>query len=254
MLKGLYLSAAAALNHSERYDVVANNLANVETPGFKPQRPQFSEVFFRTQASEGPAGYIAGAAGSAFLGAPSVFQPGPIEHTERGYDLAITGEGLFAVERAGKILFTRAGNFRLGADGYVTTADGKGRLLLENGIPILVGNAEFEVDAGGLVTLALANGQRQQMGSLWVLKPRGDDYDLFERFGDGLFAAPMSKMDRVRDIRVEQGALEKSASSAVNEMVNLINAMRAYEASLQFVRVMDTALGQAVELARPLNA
>ena len=254
MLKGLYICAASAMNHSERYDVVANNLANVNTPGFKPQKAQFREVFYRTLAQNQPAGYIAGAAGSAFIEARSVFKPGAVEYTRRSEDFAITSEGLFAVERDGEIMYTRAGNFRVGRDGYLTTADGKGRVLLENGIPVLVGNAELEVDRAGIATLRQQNGTRQQLGLMWVLRPRGGDYSLLERRGDNLFSAPLSQMDRVDEARVEQGALEQSAASAVKEMVEVISAMRAYEASLQFVRIMDSALGQAAELARPISA
>lgn len=254
MLKGLYISAASALNHAERHDIVANNLANVNTPGFKPQRPQFREVFFHTMAANQPAGYVAGAAGAAFVEANSVFTPGPVEYTKRPEDFAVTSEGLFAVEREGEVLYTRAGNFQIGPDGYLTTADGRGRVLLENGIPILVGNAELEVDRAGIATLRQQDGSRQQLGLMWVLRPQDGDYTLLKRRGDNLFSAPLSRMTRVDEARVEQGALEQSAVSAVKEMIDVISAMRAYEASIQFVRIMDTTLGQAAELARPMTA
>lgn len=265
MLSGLYIAAASALNHAERHDVTANNLANVNTVGFKPQRARFREVgtvAFVPPSMEvgqapayGTAGVpVAAAAGATFVDAPSIQQPGALEYTERTGDLAIAGEGFFAVERDGGVYFTRAGNFRIGRDGYIVTADGRGRLLLENRMPVYVGNAEFEVDENGYVTLLLADGSRQPLGQLWLLRPRGGDYGLLARYGDTLFSAPLAAMEGAGDAQVEQGALEKSAASPVKELVELMSAMRAYEASLQFVRLMDAALGQALELARPLSA
>jgi len=254
VLKGMYISANAALSQGERYDILANNLANVNTTGFKPQRPQFSEVLAQIVGRDTTTKRIESYAGATLSGAGDVFVPGVIEHTENMFDVAIIDEGLFAVERDGKFYYTRAGAFHVAADGYLVAADGKSRVLLENGVPIVIGNSEFEVDGRGFVTLVNAENERQPLGNLWVVRPRQGNYGLLARRGDNLWSAPSSVMERVEDVKVSQGAIEKSAVSAVEEMTSLISAMRAYEAAMRFVKIQDEALGLAVsELARPLG-
>jgi flagellar basal body rod protein FlgG len=254
-LKAMYLSANAALSQAERYDILANNLANANTVGFKPQRPQFREVLAEAVTREYGESAVEALAGSTLAGAGDVMTPGIIEYTDNAYDLALTDEGFFTVERDGKFYFTRAGNFREGPEGYLTTADGSCHLLLKNGVPVVVGNADFQVDNTGLVVLVDAEGNRQPLGYLWIVKPRQNNYAILTRRGNNLWSAPMSAMERVDTPGVAQGAIEKSVVSAVEEMTSLISAMRAYEAAMRFVRIQDEALGlAATELARPLGA
>ncbi|MBN1808750.1 MAG: flagellar hook basal-body protein [Planctomycetes bacterium] len=255
MLKGMYISAAAALNQAERYDILSNNLANMNTVGFKPQRPQFREVLAQASGTSPVQRQISRLAGAVLQEAGNLFAPGVIEHTERPYDLAIVDEGFFVVERQGKYYYTRAGNFRVGADGHLVAGDGTTRVVLENGVPIVVGSSEFQVDSRGFITLIDHDGAKQPLGYMWLVKPRGDDYSILTRSGDNLWSAPLASMERLDEPKVAQGALENSAVSAVNEMTKLISSMRAYEAAMRFVSMQDQALGSVVsELARPLGA
>ncbi|HHN46987.1 MAG TPA: flagellar hook basal-body protein [Planctomycetes bacterium] len=255
MLKGMYLSATAALNQAERFDILSNNLANTNTAGFKPQRPVFAEVLAKATGATFNERRLNALAGANLAAAGDVFTPGDIEYSERVYDLAIVDEGFFVVERDGRFYYTRAGNFRVGPDGYLVTSDGAAHVLLENGVPIVAGSSEFEVDSRGFVTLIDAQNNRQPLGYLWVMRPRQGDYSQMTRHGDNLWRAPAASMERVDDQKVMQGALEKSSVSAVHEMTSLISAMRAYEAAFRFVKIQDEALAQAVsDLARPLGA
>jgi flagellar basal-body rod protein FlgG len=174
---------------------------------------------------------------------------GPKRSTGLSTDLAIVGNrGFFAVQKGEQVRYTRAGNFRVNSAGLLVTADGNWRVLGEDDAPLEVGSADFVVDAGGTITAPRTG---EAVGRV-ALRDFGRP-DLLQKSGSNLFSAPPAAgllQDRP-DVRIQQQALELSATNAAQTMVSMIEAMRSYEANMNFVRIQDQILGRAVtEIAR----
>lgn len=252
MLTGLYISTAGGMVQSARQDVVANNLANINTPGFKRHfaivRERLNESaeqdlhFYQTNEILEKIG------GGVFLHeTPHLDQPGPLEQTDQKLDLALKdldGRNFFAVTDGRETFYTRAGNFKLNADGEVVSSDGRYKLLLKNGRPLVVGaatdvkisgDARVEVDGRVVGELDL----RQAPG------PRA-----LRRYGYNVYASNLPgglpASTGVPAVQVAQGYLEKSNVNAVTEMVSMIDTLRAYEANMKLVTEQDANLAQIV--------
>jgi len=249
MLHGMHLSAAGALVEDARQAVIANNIANSQTAGYKAETVSFRRRL--TEARDGagaaarPDPVLDGLSGGVFVDQISFSRrPGPLFATGKPLDLGLRGDGFFAVSDGQRTLYTRSGSFGLNAAGEIVTADGRFRLLGTNGRPIRVGAGQVEVGPRGDVTVDGRPGGK-------VLVAGKLDPSQFEKVGGGYFrflgpgSPPASSAD------VAQGYLEASDVNEVGEMVKLIESHRAYEANLQMVRLQDSTLGRAAnELGR----
>lgn len=230
---GLHTSAAGALGQSARVDVIAQNLANVSTPGYRRDT-----LSFRAALS------------GALPGAPAVDRVSTdregagFEATGRALDFAVAGPGFFTVQdpNTQAVYYTRAGNFSLDAAGRLVTADGRFQALSRDGRPI-----ELDRSNGGAVRLredgALFQGDEEK-GQLGIAEP-ADGAEL-RKGGNNLFVSLGSPLAAAENPRVEQGSLERSSVHPVAEMVEMIKALRALEANLEMVRFQDSILGRAV--------
>jgi flagellar basal-body rod protein FlgF/flagellar basal-body rod protein FlgG len=241
---GLYLSAEGAHAQSRRLETIANNLANVNTVGFKRQLA----VFQARHAQEIARGGAAAGSGSIndIGGGVEVretktdFSSGPMKWTGESTDMAIEGDGFFMVRKGNQDLLTRAGNFRLTEDGQLVTQQGY-NVLTEDGEPVLIdlANGPWELMPWGAV--------RQQGGaqSLALVRPRslGDLVQL----GENLFR-PLADVERLpgAERRVAGGYLELADVQATSEMVDMIEASRAVEANLNMVQTQDQMLAGLV--------
>ncbi len=254
MINGLYKSAWGAMASQIRHEVIANNMANVNTPGFRPDWAVLRGYRTRSEAI-GEAGRpdrkVLWAVGGGAMVAETrtAHRAGPMRNTGVNTDLAISGNrGFFVVEKDEQIRYTRAGNFRVNTNGELVTADGNWRVLGDGGGPVQVGSGDFQIDVNGQVrsgttgevidTIALRDFQRP---------------DMLQKAGENLFFAPgaAGELQNRPESRIQQGALELSGTNAAETMVSMIEAMRAYEANLNFVRMQDQLLGRAVtEIAR----
>ena len=254
MINGLYKSAWGAMASQIRHEVIANNMANVNTPGFRPDWAVLRGYRTRSEAigeAARPDRKVLWAVGGGAMVAETrtAHRAGPMRNTGLNTDLAITGNrGFFMVEKDEQVRYTRAGNFRVNADGELVTADGNWRVLGDGGSPVQVGSGNFQVGADGEVrsgttgevidTIALRDFQRP---------------DMLQKAGENLFFAPggAGELSNRAESRIQQGVLELSGTNAAETMVSMIEAMRAYEANLNFVRMQDQLLGRAVtEIAR----
>ena len=230
---GLHTSAAGALGQSARVDVIAQNLANVSTPGYRRDT-----LSFRAALS------------GALPGAPAVDrvstdrEGGGFEATGRALDFAVAGPGFFTVQdpNTQTVYYTRAGNFSLDAAGRLVTADGRFQALSRDGRPI-----ELDRSNGGAVRLredgALLQGDEEK-GQLGIAElPDGAE---LRKGGNNLFVLLGAPAAAAENPRVEQGSLERSSVNPVAEMVEMIKALRALEANLEMVRFQDSILGRAV--------
>lgn len=241
---GLYISAEGAQAQSTRMEVIANNLANAATPGFKRDLALF-QARFAEEIQRGEAPPAAGTlndigGGVETLATVTDFSTGPLKQTGVPTDLAIDGEGFFMVRRNGQEFLTRSGNFVFNSTGGLVTQDGD-PVLSVTGAPIVV-NAELGpwhmtpdggiAQGGDLVYLALA--RPNSLGDLM-------------KTGDNLFAslAPVKPVDATQR-RVTSGVLEQSGVQPVLEMTDMIETSRAFEANVNMIRNQDQILGELV--------
>lgn len=249
MVRGLYTAWTGLYNEQKRLDVIANNLANAATTGYK-QEGVTSQSFDDLLAikvrdfSDRPDRFI----GSMSLGVKvgevyTNYRQGPLRITNNTYDLAIDGSGFFQVkitDSAGNdhIRYTRAGNFTITQEGYVTDADGN-HLQGESGDLQVPTDATIVFDTDGTV---YANGEAIDK----VVIADFEDYNYLKKFADTMYEPVDGATQTEAAGALRQGCLEQSNVNVVQEMVQMITITRAYEANQKIVQTMDSTLDQAV--------
>lgn len=240
MISGLYTAASGMAAYQTKLDVLANNLANVDTPGFK------ADVF--TVIPSGPSPLdtdgAASPTGSVEPGQTTLdLSPGVLKHTGNPLDLAIAGPGLFAVETGQGVAYTRAGNFSRSAEGFLVTPEGF-RVLGTNG-PIRVPEQGFSVDARGQVSGITGTEAARTEGQLRIVV--GPALGSLTKMGANLYV-PAEGAGAPRDLAqptIVQGALEASNVNVVRSMVEMLATMRSFEAYQKTIQAIDQTAGQA---------
>jgi flagellar basal-body rod protein FlgF len=231
MIQGLYTAASGMAAHQARIDVLANNLANVDTPGFKADLITIDQSVIPENLTSD----ILAPVTTVEAGRPGMnLAPGVLKTTGNPLDLAIIGPGLFVVDTPQGERYTRAGNFVRDAQGFLTTQDGF-RVLGADG-PVSVPETGFRVDANGRV----AEGS--------TLRIVGNEkLEGLVKVGAALFApvegAPAPAA--LADATVAQGQLEGSNVNVVMGMVEMLATMRTYEAYQKTIQALDQTVGQA---------
>jgi flagellar basal-body rod protein FlgF len=242
---GLYISAEGAQVQSMRMEVIANNIANVDTVGFKRElavmQSRSAEAIERGMVSPG-AGTINDIGGGVqFRQTVTDFSPGPLRKTGNPTDVAVQGDGFFVVRKGQERLLTRAGNFRLTAAGELVTQQGYS-VLAEGNSPITLspGAGPWEIDAAGSVN---QGGTRQE---LQIVKPAslGD----LVKAGENLFRAgndvrPVAQGERA----VATGSVEGSAVQPTTEMTSMIETSRLLEANINVMKSHNQMLAGLIE-------
>lgn len=246
----IYMAAAAALAYEKRLEVIANNLANVNTAGFKRDDVAFQA--YRSTAEGVAAGvqpaYPDGQAGASFwvsYASRTDFSPGPLHQTGNPLDLALNGGGFFSAESPDGTVYTRRGNFALSADGVLVTQEGwpvqgtGGEILLEasNAGP---GGLELSVGEDGTLRV---NGR--DVGRLRI--DRFEDSGRLSKIGHGYFM-PAEGLEAAAadEVRVAQGYLEMSNVEAVRAMTEMIEILRGYESYQRVIRSIDEANSKSI--------
>ena len=258
MIDGMYISAAGAHIQQVRHDVISNNVANVDTVGFKRQmalleaRP--AEALIRGMRT----GKWTAGGGLFIERSLTDFAQGPLEQTDNPLNCAITGEGFFSVTDGANTFYTRAGNFAIDSEGYLSTPDGKYRVTDANGSAIYVEGGTVEIDRAGNVVVSNGN-ESSQRGTIALTafeeiaegSPEMAKY--VEHVGENLYKYN-GERSRPAGGGILQGSLEQSSVSNVEEMVNMIQCFRIYEANMMALRSQDTTLQQAVSKVGRINA
>jgi flagellar basal-body rod protein FlgF/flagellar basal-body rod protein FlgG len=242
MSYGLYISAEGAQAQSQRLDVISNNLANVDTVGFKRDLAMFqarnAEAIDQGKAIAGSGSSDDIGGGVSFQGSRTDFSSGPLKATGNPTDVALRHDGFFQVRDGKETYLTRAGNFRITPQGELVTQDGL-PVLSESGSPLAVENplARWEITAAG----ELRQGGNTQR--LAIVKPAslGD----LVKVGANRFRAladtpPVSTADR----DVATGHLEMSGVEPTREMVEMIQTSRYLEANLNMMQTQDRMLNE----------
>lgn len=248
MVKGLYAAYTGMLNEEHRMDVITNNLANIDTNGYKKEgmtSQAFSDVlgYKIKDLSEAPA--TARYEGILNLGVKigegyTDFSQGPYRQTGNTYDVALSGSGFFTIEYTNKAgetstMYTRDGDFTLTQAGELVTRDGD-FVLDPNGNHIVLDPlADAQINQAGLI---FQNGN--QAGQIGLTD--FENYDFLEHYGENFFYPVDGATQIPATARVDQGFLEQSNVSTVDEMVNMIALQRHYETNQRMITTIDGTL------------
>jgi len=245
MIRGLYTAATGMMVQRSKMDVLTNNMVNAETAGYKNDTlvsSAFDSVML--QRIDDPNISVVGTDAGKYSFGTHVdelvtdFSQGPIEDTGRSTDLALAGDGFFAVETPDGERYTRAGNFTVNAQGYLVTEDGN-FVLGKNG-RIYVGSSDFSVSSDGTVTGSKAVTDQLRLVSF-------TDNGNLRKQGDNLYYAYGGEQPAETDgCQVRQGAQESSNVEAADSMVDMLTIYRKYEACQKAVTMNDETLGLAV--------
>jgi len=259
MMRALWTAGSGMRGQQLNIDVIAHNLANVNTTGFKKSRVEFQDLIYETMRGTGtrqgglsqPVGIQVGH-GVRPAATQRLFSPGSLQETGNPLDLAIEGTGFFEVLLPnGSTAYTRDGSFKLDADGYLVTSDGY-LLLPEVAVPPEA--REINIGPEGMVSYEL-DGEREEGDQLTLVtfsNPAG-----LEAMGRNLYrdtgATGVLETGLIpgEDCgTLAPGYLELSNVQVVEEMVNMIVAQRAYETSAKAIQASDEMLSLANNLRR----
>lgn len=257
MLQALSIAATGMQAQETRIQVIANNLANSSTPGFKTSRARFQDLLYVNEREAGtqssqvsfvPTGESIGL-GTRTAAVDQVFTEGQLDNTGNPLDVAIEGDGFFQVSLPdGTLAYTRDGSFRLDQNGRMVTLDGYQVLP---GINVPQGAQNITIGPDGTVSVQVNNQTTPtQVGQLQLtrfINPAG-----LQARGQNLYTqtqasgAPQTGVGGQNGYgAIAQGFLEMPNESVVQEMVGLIEAQRAYEASSKAVESSDQMLADA---------
>jgi len=260
MIRGLYTAATGMLAQQLNLDVIANNLANVNTTGFKRSRPEFQDLLYQTLRAAGteteagtqiPTGIQIGM-GVKPIAVDKMFSQGDYAETSRPLDLAIEGEGFFRILRNGLELYTRAGSFKLNSTGTIVDSEGN---ALQPEFTVPADTVQLSIDTGGNITASDSNGA--QLATTRLTLVRFQNPGGLAALGKNLYQATNASGAAIEGNpgeagfgTIAQGFLEMSNVQVVTEMVNMIVAQRAYEVNSKAIQVADEMLGMATNVKR----
>jgi len=239
----MYLSASGAHVQNHRLEVLSNNLANINTPGFKPSlavvAARHNKAIEDGEVSP-HSGTLADIGGGAKIQPTlTMFEHGPIEVTGNKTDFALHDDNsFFVVQRGEEQFLTRAGGFVFNSSGQLTNTNGDQVLGVDGGAIQIDPTRRFEVN----------NGVIQQDGrNIALMLSRPESLGDLARAGDNLFR-PLAQTQLVppNERAVISGSLEKSAVNPTTAMMELIEATRAYESNLRLIQHHDQAYGNLI--------
>jgi len=245
MVYGLYLSADGLLAQQYRQEVIANNVANVNTPGFKADRVAFAERLSESMLRRSPGARqpVLDPSTGGLFGMPvyTDYSQGSIIRSDNPLDLAISEGGFLSVQTPDGTRFTRDGRLVLGRDGQLRHAASGGKVLDVRGRPVVLDPSAkglVKIDQAGRIT----QGDRA-VGQIGLAD--FEDRQQLRKVGKNLYDG-----DRARRIeasgRIQQGAYEGSGVEPAAALVDMIAASRAYEMNASLISMQDESLNRAV--------
>ncbi len=255
-MKALYSAATGMAAQQVTIDTIANNLANVNTAGFKKSTASFQDLFYQELAASGEEGGTPTTsqvgAGVRTVAVEKNHTMGSITTTGEPLDVAINGRGMFMLEtQDGRQLYTRDGHFTKDVDGYVVTAGG---LQLSGAINIPDDAMDIVVESDGSVMYStLDDTEMVSAGAIEIVafsNPAG-----LKALGGNLYqetseSGEAQVLEIGRDVSVVGGALEGSNVDPASELIALIQAQRAYELTSKVIQAADETLRTAATLRR----
>ncbi len=279
MLRGLYTAALGMLTQQTRTDVIANNLANADTNGYKRDElissefksmlihriddPSDARNIFDLQHIDTAREYLlhdtvaAGGPGSPAIGRLGLGSEvaeiatdrsqGPLEKTGNKLDLAIMGNGYFAISTPNGVRYTRDGNFYRSATGQLVTVNNQA-VLNDQGKPIYLPPEVANVSIGTDGTITAGGQELGKIALAWF-----SDRNALLKQGNDLYRPQRGARPQASTASIQQGYLEKSNTNVARAMVNLIDNYRTYEADSKALTTQDSLLDKAVNDVGRIN-
>ncbi len=263
MIRALYSAASGMTAQQLNIDNIANNLANANSAGYKSRRAQFQDLLYQNMVAPGssagqstvvPTGLQLGL-GTRAASNEIIFQQGDFAATGNTYDLVIQGRGFFQIRQAsGQTAYTRAGAFHVDNTGSLVTSDGD---QLQPQITIPATAQSVNIASDGTVTYTLP-GQTQAQNAGQITLANFQNPAGLNSLGRSLYLPTDASGDAVVGTpggtegigTLQQGYLEQSNVSVVDEFINLITSQRAYEANSKVVKAADDMYQQVNGLTR----
>ena len=252
MLKGLYTAYTGMINEQHRMDTMTNNLANASTVGFKKEgatSQSFDDILTVKIKDQSVGLQNVQRVGTNNPGVKigenyTDYTQGSFRVTDNTYDLALGGEGFFAIEYTNKAgetstMYTRAAQFTLNRDGYLVNENGDYVLGTQNQKIRLNTLQDSEISSNGTITQNGLEVARIQVTDF-------EDYNYLEKFGETYYRPVEGAKTIQSSATVNSGYLEMSNVQVVSEMVNLIAITRAYESNQKIIQTYDDTLDVAV--------
>ena len=244
MIKGFYNLTSGMLSQGRRLDVVANNMTNISTAGFKAEHytdRTFDEVMAVRIGNKDKSVYQELPTYQAHILAPdhlyTDFSQSSFEETRLPLDFAIQGEGFFAIQTADGVAYTRAGSFTLDNEGYLCLSE-LGRVLDRESNPIQLPTDKLQTDKQG--NLSTENGEYLATLGVFQFEDNGE----LERTPYGLFTGDGAQVNE--NVTILHKWVERSNVNLVKEMVKMISTQRALQSAAQMSKIYDQVITRAV--------
>jgi flagellar basal-body rod protein FlgG len=255
-MRALSIAATGMSAQQLNVEVIANNIANINTTGFKRSRAEFTDLLYQVERVNGipnnsggnsiPEGAQLGL-GTRLAAIRSVHLQGPLANTGNKFDVAINGGGWFQVTSAsGETLYTRAGSFNTNENGKIVTTDG---YEVQPSISVPAGTIDVHINESGEIYAHVAGQTSQQLLGQFTLANFANAAGL-EALGGNLFrettssgSATSGSAGQAGFGAIQQGYLENSNVDPVKEMTDLISAQRAYEINSKVIQAADEMAG-----------
>ena len=242
MFKGFYNLTSGMVSQERRLDVVANNMTNISTAGYRAELytdSTFREVMISRVGNKNKA--VSTEMGmESYILAPSVlytdYGQGAFDETELPLDFAIEGDGFFAIQTADGTAYTRAGSFILDNDGYLCMSE-FGRVLDDQGEPLRLGTDQIHADTAGNIYAS----DNSYLGTLGVYS--FPDNDALERTPFGLFTGEGAQVNR--EMVIHHQWTERSNVSMIREMVSMMSTQRALQSAATMSKIYDQVIVRA---------
>jgi flagellar basal-body rod protein FlgF len=242
MVRGFYMLGSGILTQSRVLNTISNNVANVETNGFKKSRVvpktfgnMLIERIDQNKTQIGTAALM-NTADEAVIN----YEQGNIDQTGRKLDFAINGDGFFAIQGENRVVYTRNGSFNIDGDGYLVLK-GQGRVLDGNGNPIRPGTDDITADGQGNLFVG-----GNFIGQLAIYQ--FEDNAALRTAGEGMFQGTPSA--RITNANVLWKALEKSNVNMTEELANALASERGLQTCSQALKMYDNVLNEAVDISK----
>lgn len=251
MVRGLYTAYTGMINEQKRLDIISNNLANSATVGYKEENvtSQSFKDYLAIKVRDGSNAYIDVPVGTMNPGVKigetyMDWSQGSLRETGNTYDLAIQGNGFFALRVTDKngnssLKYTRCSTFKCTQDGYIVDVDGNHLQGKGGDIQIPTDAREIAIKNDGSI---FADGVLIDTITLTDF----ENYNYLELYGENMFTAVEGAVTKESFATIEQGFTEQSNVNVISEMVSMITITRAYEAGQKMIRTQDSMLDAAV--------
>lgn len=262
-MRSMDIAATGMSGQQRMVEVIANNIANVNTTSYKRNRIEFADLLYQEKIAAGaktsendtvvPTGYRLGT-GVRVVGTMPLTEQGTLNQTENPLDLAISGDGYFKIELPnGESAYTRAGAFKLSPEGEIVNSEG---YIVQPGIVVPEEATNVSISKTGLVQYSIDDDSEiQEAGQLELSKfinPAG-----LKAVGDNLFLETAASGDPIDGIPTDNGFgsvmqrfLENSNVDIVTELTSLIDAQRAYDLNSKVIQTSDDMMGTVADLKR----